>query len=230
MKIGKDDLQKRYSALSDDELMDVYINGNLTEDATSVLERELDIRGLTSKNITQRENQKKIEDGHVVPVAKIDEVRLQQLLYELEGNQNLSLGIIGGTIAAAIGAAIWAVITVGSEHQFGFMALAVGAFVGYAVRITGKGITKIYGVVGAVLSLLGCLAGNVFSACGFLSKQEGIPFFYILARLNPQIIIEIMKETFKFIDLLFYVIAISVGYRLSFRKFTEDELTRIVRA
>ena len=51
-----------FCALSDDELMDVYINGNLTEDATSVLERELDIRGLTSKNITQRENQKKIED------------------------------------------------------------------------------------------------------------------------------------------------------------------------
>lgn len=163
------------------------------------------------------------------PVVEVDQARYQQLLNEIEGNQNLQLGILGGIIAALIGATVWAVVTVVTGYQIGWLAVGVGFLVGYAVRISGKGISKIYGVVGAVLSLLGCLAGNLFSVCAILSKQEGIPFFDILTRLNPQIIMDLMTATFGIIDLLFYGIAIYEGYRFSFRRITEEELAGMVR-
>lgn len=175
----------------------------------------------------QEEDRQEVEEQ--APEVEIDQARFQQLLNEIEGNQNLQLGILGGVIAALIGAAAWAVVTAVTGYQIGWMAIGVGFLVGYAVRISGKGIRKIYGVVGSVLSLLGCLAGNLLSVCAIISKQEGVPFLYILTRLNPQIIIDLMTATFSAIDLLFYGIAVYEGYRFSFRRITEEELAGLVR-
>lgn len=79
------------------------------------------------------------------------------------------------------------------------------------------------------LSLAGCLAGNLFSVCAMVSRHEDVPFFDILVRLNPEIVVDIFKTTFSPMDLLFYAIAIYEGYRFSFRKMTEDELAGLVK-
>lgn len=164
------------------------------------------------------------------PEVEIDEMKYQQFLNEIEGNQNLHMGIVAGLIAAVIGAAAWAAVTVITDFQIGWMAVGIGFLVGYAVRITGKGIGKSFGYIGAILALSSCLAGNLLSICAIVSKQEAIPFFHLLTRLNPQIILEIMKTTFSPIDLLFYGIAVYTGYRFSFKQVTEDELAGLIRA
>lgn len=161
--------------------------------------------------------------------GEIDQTKLQMLLQELQDNQNLLFGTIGGVVAAAIGAAIWAIITALSNFQIGWMAVGVGFLVGYAVRISGKGIDKTFGVVGAALSLLGCVAGNLLTACILISKHEHIPFLQLLASLNPQIAIELIKVTFHPMDLLFYGIAVYEGYRFSFRRLSKEELEKLVK-
>lgn len=148
----------------------------------------------------------------------ISQYELEAKIQQLKLEQNLPLGIIAGGIAALIGALLWAVITVLTNYQIGYMAIAVGFFVGYAVRIAGKGIDKIYGVVGAILAFIGCLVGNFFSAVGFLANYVGAGYFEMLSAIDSGIAIELMKETFSFMDLLFYAIAIYEGYRFSFRK------------
>ena len=173
------------------------------------------------------------ENQEVMPEKQnlaIDEMKYQQFMSEIEGNQSLHLGIIGGFIAAGVGAAIWAAITVMTDFQIGWMAVGIGFMVGFAVRMTGKGISKSFGYVGAILALVSCLAGNLFSICAIISKQEAIPFFYLITRLNPQIVVELMKSTFSPIDLLFYGIAVYEGYRFSFRQITEDEMAGLMRA
>ena len=90
---------------------------------------------------------------------------------------NLTLAILGGVVAALIGAAIWAVITVKTGYQVGFMAIGVGLLVGFTVRHLGKGATPAFGAVGALLSLAGCVAGNVLAIAGFIAQEEGQPFF-----------------------------------------------------
>ena len=172
-----------------------------------------------------------IQEGEVqTPEIEIDQTQYEQFLYQIEGNQNLSMGIFGGIIAASIGAAAWAAITVLTNYQIGWMAVGVGFLVGYAVRFLGKGLSKIYGYVGAALALLGCLGGNLLSVCGIISKQEAIPFFDLISRLNPLIIMDLMQATFNPIDLLFYGIAVYEGYRFSFRQITEEELAGLVKA
>ncbi|MES2996104.1 MAG: hypothetical protein V4733_04765 [Verrucomicrobiota bacterium] len=128
---------------------------------------------------------------------------------------NIPFALVGGLVAMLVGAAIWAVITVVTNYQIGFMAVGVGFLVGFAVRFAGKGETMIFAVIGAVFALLGCLAGNLFSALGFLSKEYEIPFFELLGKFDFSKAPELFKETFSGMDLLFYAIAVYEGFKLS---------------
>ena len=56
-------------------------------------------------------------------------------------DSNMSLALIGGVVAALVGAALWAVITVTTGYQIGFMAIGVGFLVGLTVGHVGKGTT-----------------------------------------------------------------------------------------
>lgn len=161
--------------------------------------------------------------------VQIDKAKLQRYLYQLEAEQNLGLGILGGLAASIIGAILWAIITILTEFQIGWMAVGVGFLVGYAVRIFGKGLNKTFGIIGAAFSLFGCLVGNVLTICIFISREEGIPLLTILSRLDIKIIVEFFKITFSPMDLLFYGIALYEGYRLSFRQISEAELASIVK-
>ncbi len=174
-------------------------------------------------------DQKNKELSEQVSSVEIDEFRLQRYLQELRDNQNLVMGFMGGTGAATIGAIIWAIITALTNYQIGWMAVGVGFLVGFSVRKFGKGIDTSFGIVGAALSLLGCLAGNLISLCILVSRQEGMGIIEVLSRLNPEIVVELMRATFSPIDLLFYGIAIYEGYRFSFRTITEDELAKMVK-
>jgi hypothetical protein len=132
---------------------------------------------------------------------------------------NLGGAVIGGLIAALVGALIWAVITVTIKFQIGFMAVGVGFLVAWAVRTLGKGRDTTFGIIGGVFALLGCLLGNLLSACGFIAAQASEPVVSVTLRVlgNPASIATILQETFQGMDLLFYAIAVYEGYKLSRR-------------
>jgi len=169
------------------------------------------------------------QEGLGKGAGEIDQTKYQMMVQELKADQNLSFGIVGGIVAATIGATIWAIITAATNYQIGWMAVGVGFLVGYAVRISGKGIDKTFGVAGAVLSILGCVVGNLLTACILISRHQHIPVLQLLSRLNPEIVVEIMKATFNPMDLLFYVIAVYEGYRFSFRRLSKEELEKLVK-
>jgi len=174
-------------------------------------------------------DQKNKELSEGISSVEIDEVRLQRYLQEIRDNQNLVIGFMVGIGAATIGAFIWAIITAAKKYQIGWMPVGVGFLVGFAVRKFGKGIDTSFGIVGAALSFLNCLAGNLFSLFIVVSRQEGMGILEVLSRLNPEITVELMKATFSPIDLLFYGIAIYEGYKFSFRTISEDELAKMVK-
>lgn len=132
-------------------------------------------------------------------------------------NASLALATGVGLIAAVIGALLWAMVTVTTNFQIGFMAIAIGFLVGYAVRF-GRGTTTIFGVVGAVLALLGCMLGNVFSLVGFFARQENIGVLTALGAIDYAKIPSIIAASFRPMDLLFYGIAVYEGYRFSLAK------------
>lgn len=150
--------------------------------------------------------------------GSLDEVRYRARLRQLESEQNLLAGALAGGIAATIGAVAWAMITVVTSYQIGWMAVGVGFLVGYAVRMLGKGVTPVYGIVAAVLAVLGCLSGNVLTTCLLLSREEELPLSAILLKLDPSIIRELLLATWQPIDLLFYALTVYVAYQYAFQR------------
>lgn len=157
-----------------------------------------------------------------------DPLRIELARQRLASEQKLGAGIAAGAGAALLGAALWAAITVATGYQIGFMAIGIGFLVGWAVRAAGKGVDKTFGIAGAVLALLGCVAGNLLAAVGLVAKQEGIPFFDLLSSIDPAVAFELMKAFFSPMDLLFYAIAVYEGYRLSFRRLTAEEAKELL--
>jgi hypothetical protein len=161
------------------------------------------------------------------PQARIDPAKAESLIANIRAEQKPTMGIVAGAGAAVVGAIIWATITVVTEYQIAWMAIGMGCLVGGAVRVAGKGIDKSFGYVGAVLSLLGCVLGNLLCICAFVARQEGVPLSGILLNLNLAAVPGVMAATFDPIDLLFYGLAIYCGYRLAFRNVTQEDVARV---
>nr|WP_321409579.1 toxin-antitoxin system YwqK family antitoxin [uncultured Carboxylicivirga sp.] len=139
-------------------------------------------------------------------------------LNTLKSHQDFYYAIIGGLLVSIISGVLWAMFTVATQVQIGYMAIGVGLLVGFAVRFFGAGIDMKFGILGATLSLLGCIMGNLFSQVGFYAQEASLPYFEVLTYLTPSVIVGVLMEAFSPIDLLFYGIAIAEGYKLSFRK------------
>jgi len=125
------------------------------------------------------------------------------------------MGFLAGLVAAAVGAALWAGVTVLTGYQIGWMAVGVGALVGVAVRAAGKGTTLAFGILGAMLALGGCLVGNLLTGAVVLSRHWNIPLAAFFARLTPDVTVKLMTAMFSPMDLLFYALAVWQGYKFS---------------
>lgn len=129
-------------------------------------------------------------------------------------NQSLTIASGAGLVAALIGAVAWAVITITTEYQIGFMAIGLGLLVGFAVRL-GKGVDKVFGVIGGVLALFGCLLGNFLTIVGFVAKEQQLSLPAAFAAIDYANLVPLMTATFQAMDLLFYGLAVYEGYRFS---------------
>jgi hypothetical protein len=124
----------------------------------------------------------------------------------------------GGAGAAFVGAMLWAFITVITNYQIGWMAIGVGALVGFAVKFLGRGSEAKFGFIGAGLALFGCVIGNLMVACAFISNDpRNAGFLSILfeALFSPTTAARIMGANFHPLDILFYILAVSTGYRVA---------------
>ncbi len=162
--------------------------------------------------------------------SSVDPVKVEQLVTELRAKQSLSLALAGGLAAAVAGAIVWAVIAVATNYQIGWMAVAVGFLVGGAVRTLGRGIDKSFGCLGATMSVFGCLLGKLLSFFVIVASQEGLSPLAVITQIGsrPIVIPAALLATFHPMDLLFYALAIYEGYRFSFRRVTEADLSRVI--
>ena len=131
---------------------------------------------------------------------------------------------LGPAVAAALGASLvgavlWAVITVETKYQIGFMAIGVGFLVGWAVHKTGRSGAPVLGYIGAAFALFGCLLGNLLTIAGMVSADTSTPLTPVVAGLllHPDAAASAMGETFDAMDLVFYAIAVYEGYKIGRR-------------
>lgn len=134
--------------------------------------------------------------------------------------ENWIAGGLAGLAATLVGAGTWAAITYYTNYQIGFMAVGIGFLVGITMRKFGHGHSNAFGVLAAVLAVLGCLVGNLLSSCAFIAdgaEAEGmhITMMQLLEKMSPSMAMEILQQGFSPIDALFYFLAVSAAYRNS---------------
>lgn len=128
---------------------------------------------------------------------------------------NLMLGVIAGALAMLVGTVIWVTVTVVTNFQIGYMAVGVGFLVGLAMRFAGRGHGQPFNVIGAVLALLGCALGNLFTGCVLVARALEVGFGEVVAKLDVEMASTIMGEMFSPMDILFYALAAMAGWKYS---------------
>jgi len=169
-----------------------------------------------------KEKSEPVEQSHAESIAALPDDVLKKLL----PHQDLQYAVVGGFFLAIISALLWAVITVSTQYQIGYMALGVGFIVGMGVRFFGAGVDPVYGYIGGLFSLIGCLLGNLFSTVGFIAQEQSLGYFETLGLLDFETIVLIFQETFSFMDVVFYGLAIYEGYKFAFRPVPADARQR----
>ncbi|MEQ8242556.1 hypothetical protein [Fulvivirga sp.] len=149
------------------------------------------------------------------------------VLVNLRSEQNFGMALTSGIAVGLAGAILWGAITVATNYQIGYMAIAIGAGVGFTMRLFGKGIDQIFGISGGIIAVLSCVIGNFFSIIGFIATSEGLGYLETLFMFDFAYFIPVMTETFSGMDIFFYAIAGYEGYKFSFRVFTEQDLASL---
>ena len=171
-------------------------------------EKELQEKEILVKD-TDRESQNPAAEEPANDPKKGDKkvhVMSQSEYDQALAKERFPLAIIAGIVVGVVCAFLWAGITLASGYQIGYMAIGVGAVVGFAIRKIGNGITQKFGIAGAVIALLACLLGNALIILGYVDGAA-------VGDLSS-----LMVETFDPIDILFYALAVGAGYRFSFKK------------
>jgi hypothetical protein len=160
--------------------------------------------------------------------TEMDAAKIQSFQRRMRDEQDLARGAFAGFGAALLGACAWALITVLTGYQIGWMAIGVGFLVGYSVKTFGRGVDTVFGITGALFALLGCALGNLLSVAIVVASEAQVSTTFILSNLDFQAAKELMTATFNPMDLLFYGLALYEGYRFSFRKLSESEVRSLM--
>lgn len=148
-------------------------------------------------------------------------------LKKLRRYQSFLYAFFGGLLIASAAAVAWAVVAYTTGFQEVYMALGVGLLVGLAVRFFGAGRSRIFGVLAALLALAASLLGYYLCQNGFLVEvlsagmTKGLDFF------KPDLMISTMLDVFVPLDLLFYSLAVLLGYLLAIRRVSAKKMKRL---
>jgi len=84
-----------------------------------------------------------------------------------------------------------------------------------------EGPGRAIGPPGLLYSLLSVVCGKYFAIIAFVAQEMDQGIVETMGLFGPAELLEIFKETFSFFDLLFYGIAVYMGYNLGFRDLRE---------
>lgn len=142
-------------------------------------------------------------------------------------HQRFDLALLGGFLAAVLGACLWTLVSILTEYQIGYMAVGLGVLVGFAVQFFGAGIELRFRILAGVLALLSCVVGNLLTQFGFYAYQESYSLFGAMSQFALSDYPTILTENLNPIDFLFYALAASAGFKFALRKPTVGETAQV---
>jgi hypothetical protein len=133
----------------------------------------------------------------------------------------LLLGTLGAIAGALLGAIAWGAITAATHFQIGYMAVGVGFLAGYGMRVLGGGRDRADGLIAGIVAFFGCVLGNLLTVVIDFAPHDaahrGVAELTMLILLNPKLAWFMLTANFNVMDVLFYALAVYVGYRTALK-------------
>ena len=143
--------------------------------------------------------------------------------------RHLPFAPLGGLIGALIGGALWAKYIQWTGLTAGWVALAIGIFAGIGVLLVGRSRQISISLVAALFAVVGILLGK------YLDVQWNAPQTITVAIIEkhdapsdePKMVEtsgygtsvwQLMRQRMEWIDLLYYVVAAYIAFRLSYSR------------
>lgn len=127
--------------------------------------------------------------------------------------QKVSIGILAGIGAMLAGTILWVLIA--QKYKVSWMSIVVAFGIASATKYAGKVTVWWPGVINAVLALVAAVIGNLATAIYIVSKRGKTPG-EILAGMDIGTAITFLKALSGPIGIVFYALAIYVGFWFSF--------------
>jgi hypothetical protein len=119
---------------------------------------------------------------------------------------NLILGLIGGTIAMLISAAVLGSLPYFWHFPVSWVTIPLALAVGFGAIWLAKGHSLRLGLVAAGLSLVGCILEYLIAYGIYLARMQA----WSLSRM-----ITVFRGNFELLDLLFYAVALYLAFQVA---------------
>lgn len=156
-------------------------------------------------------------NGHPSCASCAEQIHAE-LLDKQAGGGAAPLGLVGALLGGALGALVWAGITLSTEYEIGYVAVLVGFLAGKgASLLTGGGhgrLLQVLAVIGAVGGLVG--AKYAMFSYGFVEYVQA-EYGETLGWFDPEIVEafpEALREMTNAFDILWIVFAVGAAWRV----------------
>ena len=146
-----------------------------------------------------------------------------KLAEQLLSEQSFRKAFFSGLLVTIAITALWVAMAATAGAVMGYMAIALGAGVGYMVQLVGKGMQARYVVLAVLLTLAGCVAGNILAPIFIESIDHQLPVMEILGGITVRAIVDFIFADLWLIDLAFWIVAISAAGYIARRRLTRQE-------
>ncbi|RLA30982.1 MAG: hypothetical protein DRR11_10755 [Gammaproteobacteria bacterium] len=141
----------------------------------------------------------------------------------LLSEQNYQAALISGLIATILAASIYAVIAIVAGYTVSYLAIGLGAFIGFTIQFLGRGIESRYTVLASILAIVGCVLGNFFAELIPLARVYGQSASDIASQITFQSLVDFTVSSFRPLTILFWLLAVAAASYFAKRRLSRED-------
>ena len=137
--------------------------------------------------------------------------------------QSFRNAVVSGLIAIIVFSLFWVTLSALFDKVFPWFTVVLGIFLGFAIRLTGRGLDWRFPALAAGLALAGSLLANVIVAASVTAEAEGTATLHVLQSVTTMTWPVFFNEVLTVADGFFAVVAAGLAAFYANRKLTRKQ-------
>ena len=137
--------------------------------------------------------------------------------------QSMRNAVVAGLIAIIVFSFLWMTLSDLLNKVYPWLTIVLGLLLGYAIRMTGRGLDWRFPVLAAILTLAGSLLANIVVAASVTADAEGIGTLHVLQSVTTLTWPVFFDEVLTAADGFYAVVAAGLAAFYANRKLTRTQ-------